>query len=460
MTDPSLLTEALSPSASVLSRLALYCVTNFVLGFAAGLLVARFRRKSSEIASPDHSTQDPQASITETTPLTSAQPPTNDKSDLDQNQPDAKDAADKTSQNDLQNQGKPSTGADVTSEHNEQEENIHEDNDNEPNIERIGEETSSAQPTGEPQSGVDDAVPSQDNISPLPKTDVADANDDRVRVTRLTIYPIKACAGVQLSEARVTETGLENDRLFMVVDFTGRDLTQKKYPALALAKPTILDNGDIQLEAPDVRSVQFTPKTRGSKITVTAHAVKCEAIDQGDQAASFFASLLEIAGVRLVRMREGFVRPSRDGSFQTSFADVFPFLLVSDSSRRQVQEWADRSVDVRRFRSNILVDGKTFEPFEEDAWDTVRINDCKFNIARGCTRCTVVNVDPETAHPDDDDVNILNTLKTHRSFGNNVMFGQNMIPVIEKGVNTIIRVGDVVTVVERKDEIPKPDAAD
>lgn len=332
------------------------------------------------------------------------------------------------------------------------------DEKQEPNQDDVSADKMS-QGTSEQTSAATENPPQENDTSRSEEKGTSEAADDQVRVTKLTIYPIKACAGVEISEARVTATGFENDRLFMVVDFTGRDLTQKKYPALALAQPTILDNGNIRLEAQGVRSVEFTPKARGVKKTVTAHSVKCEAVDQGDQPADFFSSLLEISGVRLVRMRDGFVRSSKDGSFQTSFADVFPFLLISDASHQQVQQWADRSVDIRRFRANIVVNGETMGPFEEDAWNTVRISDCKFNVARGCTRCTVVNVDPETAEPDDDGA-ILETLKSHRSFGNAVMFGQNMVPLIEKGVNAVVRVGDIVSVVDRQNDIPKPDATD
>ena len=38
------------------------------------------------------------------------------------------------------------------------------------------------------------------------------------RIARLFVYPVKSCAGVELPEALLTETGLEFDRAWMVVD--------------------------------------------------------------------------------------------------------------------------------------------------------------------------------------------------------------------------------------------------
>jgi uncharacterized protein YcbX len=37
-------------------------------------------------------------------------------------------------------------------------------------------------------------------------------------ISALWVYPVKSCAGVQLQEAVLTETGLEFDRAWMVVD--------------------------------------------------------------------------------------------------------------------------------------------------------------------------------------------------------------------------------------------------
>ncbi|MDH5709814.1 MAG: MOSC domain-containing protein, partial [Hylemonella sp.] len=37
-------------------------------------------------------------------------------------------------------------------------------------------------------------------------------------MARLFVYPVKSCAGIELSEAVLTEAGLDLDRAWMVVD--------------------------------------------------------------------------------------------------------------------------------------------------------------------------------------------------------------------------------------------------
>jgi uncharacterized protein YcbX len=40
-------------------------------------------------------------------------------------------------------------------------------------------------------------------------------------IARLFIYPVKSCAGIEVQEAVLTETGLDLDRAWMVVDAQG-----------------------------------------------------------------------------------------------------------------------------------------------------------------------------------------------------------------------------------------------
>ena len=63
--------------------------------------------------------------------------------------------------------------------------------------------------------------------------------DLQARVSRLFVYPIKSCAGVELQESLLIETGLEFDRAWMVVDEEGEFLSQRELPRMALIRPTL-----------------------------------------------------------------------------------------------------------------------------------------------------------------------------------------------------------------------------
>ena len=61
--------------------------------------------------------------------------------------------------------------------------------------------------------------------------------DLRTRIARLFVHPVKSCAGIELPEALLVETGLDLDRAWMVVDAAGRFVTQRELPRLALVRP-------------------------------------------------------------------------------------------------------------------------------------------------------------------------------------------------------------------------------
>lgn len=290
-----------------------------------------------------------------------------------------------------------------------------------------------------------------------------EASDTKVRVSQLFIYPIKACAGVPVESARVTDRGLQDDRLFMVVDNTGRSITQKKQPRLTLVRPSFDERGRLYLEAPGMEPFVHDVKKWGSKQSVTHLMATCDAIDQGDDIANFFVTFLGIPNLRLVRMREGFVRKIenrhvKSGKYQTSFSDVYPFLLVSEASLGDLSERSGKELEISRFRPNIVIAGKGLLPFEEDRFKTLAIGEkATFEVAQPCTRCKVVTVDPSTAVLDVEN-QPTEALKTFRSFKKAVVFGQNLVPTHRNRV-VHLNIGDEVRITGTQN-VPTSDAVE
>lgn len=78
---------------------------------------------------------------------------------------------------------------------------------------------------------------------------VLPAQDLRVSIDQLWIYPVKSCAGTRLQRVRLLPHGLDGDRAWMVVDADGQFLTQRDVPAMALVQPQ-LHGTDLVLTAP------------------------------------------------------------------------------------------------------------------------------------------------------------------------------------------------------------------
>lgn len=287
---------------------------------------------------------------------------------------------------------------------------------------------------------------------------VLDQNS-QLKITSLLVYPIKACAGMEVSTAKVTDRGLENDRLFMIVDFSGRSVTQKKNPKLTLVKPQIEGN-ILVIQAPGMKPLRHTIKKWGTKKEVTHLNAVCEAIDQGDEAGKFFNEFLGEQNLRLVRMREGFVRSvikrkEKVGNFQTSFSDAWPYLLANEESLKRVGEEVGKELEMSRFRPNVVIGGEV-EPFDEDSWKRLAVGEkVEFELADGCVRCKVVTVDPATGQFGSDN-QPTEALKRIRSFGKTVVFGRNMAPTKNSRGKADISIGDAVQIVEKLQQVPKP----
>ena len=93
-----------------------------------------------------------------------------------------------------------------------------------------------------------------------------------------------------------------------------------------------------------------------------------------------------------------------------------------------------------RFRPNVVVSG--VEPWAEDDWRRIRIGDAVFRAVKGCARCVLTTIDPDTA---DREKEPIASLAKVRRWDGATWFGINLVPDTH-GVT--IRVGDEFEVLE------------
>jgi len=280
------------------------------------------------------------------------------------------------------------------------------------------------------------------------------------RVTALYIYPIKACHGISLKTGKIGRTGFEYDRTWMIVDKRHRFITQRQHSKLATVVPRF--SGDyLEVNAPGMPPLKLPLKTnKKATIQVEVWDDKVMAIDEGPVAAEWFSKFLR-KSVTLVRTDPA-VKRIADKKYWTedipgakvvSFADGFPFLVVSQESVDFLNENLPKSetgtrtgtgtmtdVTFRRFRPNIVVRGARC-PFDEDTWKTFTIRETVFHAVKDCGRCKVTTIDQDTGEPRGAEP--LATLQRIRKVGDNAIFGQNVVHEEDGG---IVCVGDYVDV--------------
>lgn len=251
----------------------------------------------------------------------------------------------------------------------------------------------------------------------------------KVRVVELNRYPVKSLAGISLKTASLEEKGITFDRNWLVTLPSGKFLTQREIPKMALVKTSLNDNGDLTLNAEGCPSLTVKRTANGDSDDfkrVTVWKDECYAIDEGDDAAAWLSDYLETK-CRLVKMKDSFNRPiidegkEFDGSVR--FQDQYPLLVISTASLQALNEKLDTPVPMNRFRPNIVIEG--CDPFEEDEFKTlVSANGVTLTSAKPCARCVITTTDQETAQRS---VEPLKTLATFRNSESGLLFGQNLL---------------------------------
>ena len=268
-------------------------------------------------------------------------------------------------------------------------------------------------------------------------------------VTDLYRYPVKSCRGQQLRDAPVEPWGLAGDRRWMVVDLGGDLVTARERPPMLLVTPH-LEDGAIRLTAPGRPALTVPVPAGDDLIPVTVWDSKLLASPAGPEADAWFSA---VAGepVRLVYLDDPTRRPtnpaySRPGD-RVSFADGYPLLLTAESSLGDLNERVgagprafEGPLPMRRFRPSVVVAGAG--PWAEDSWRLLRIGDVVFRAVKGCDRCVMTTIDPDTTASGQEPIA---TLARFRRWDGKVWFGVNLIPDSPRpGVS--IQVGDPVEV--------------
>jgi uncharacterized protein YcbX len=148
--------------------------------------------------------------------------------------------------------------------------------------------------------------------------------------------------------------------------------------------------------------------------------------------------------VQLVTFGEASSRPVKETwrlkDEEVSFADGYPYLIVSNESLQDISASSGFAPDSRRFRPNIVVEGA--EPYEEFLWSRLQMGEVLFQGLKPCERCVVTTIDPETKERGKEPLQSPAGLHVEKR----AIFGQHA-SLIKGGM---IRVGDEVRVIDRK----------
>ncbi len=278
-------------------------------------------------------------------------------------------------------------------------------------------------------------------------------------ISALWVYPVKSCAGVQLSEAILTETGLEFDRAWMVVDAQGEFVTQRELPRMALIRPQ-LKTQDMVLRAPGMLALHIALDQVQAPVRVKVWKDEVKAYDMGDIAAQWFSDFLG-AKLRLVRFdpeqkRSSSARWTGGVEALNQFSDGYPLLVLSEASlaglNGRLQAAGHAAVGMERFRPNIVLGpapgpaSEALAAHDEDRLDELQVSTdqgvARLKPVKPCARCPIPNIDPATALSSPEVNDMLQSYRQDPRLHGALSFGMNLIRL--DGDDHLLRVGQAV----------------
>ncbi|MEO5921538.1 MAG: MOSC N-terminal beta barrel domain-containing protein [Pseudolysinimonas sp.] len=278
-----------------------------------------------------------------------------------------------------------------------------------------------------------------------------------ISLTRLRRYPVKSFLGEELETATVEPWGLRGDRRWMVVDQDAVVVTAREVHRMLQVRPELVEpfdaaGGGLRLRAPGMPEL-FVPTPLEPTGDVQIGRSTLPAASGGPEADAWVSEALQQA-VRLVYLDDPHRRtPNPDFALPgdvVSFADAYPVLMASENSLDLLNDWIaegprpdEGPLDMRRFRPNLVVRGAA--PFAEDGWSRVRIGEATFRVVKGCDRCVMTTLDPDSGEKQ---MEPITTLARYRRWDGKTWFAANLVPDTP---GAVLRVGDEVEVLEERD---------
>jgi uncharacterized protein YcbX len=281
-------------------------------------------------------------------------------------------------------------------------------------------------------------------------------------IAQLYIYPVKSCAGVAVQDSVLTETGLDLDRAWMVVNEQHVFLSQRELPRMALIEPQ-LRSADIVLRAPGMLALHLQIDQVEAPVRASLWGSEVAAYDMGATAAQWFSDFLGVKA-RLLRFDPEYKRSSSlawTGGIEAlnQFSDGYPLLVTSEASLAslnvKLRGAGQAPVTMARFRPNLVLGDAPGLPagasavlaHDEDRLQNLRIDTDEAPVlllpVKPCSRCPMVDIDPASASTSPAVSDMLQTYRQDARIKGALSFGMNAITL--EGVGQQLRVGQRVT---------------
>ena len=202
------------------------------------------------------------------------------------------------------------------------------------------------------------------------------------KLEALRRYPVKSMAGEDLTEARVTFSGIVGDRVYAFIDTQNKSdfpwMTGRQGHEMILFRPRWLDGLQASDEFPGAEQYAIEMATpEGEKFRM------------GDER---FTRYIEKRFGHSVRLRFS----------ERSMMDSRPVSILGLNTLHALSEETGIELDPRRFRENFYVDWQDPRPFFEEELIGSQLvigEKVTLQVVKKNERCVIITLDPDTAKP-------------------------------------------------------------
>lgn len=262
-------------------------------------------------------------------------------------------------------------------------------------------------------------------------------------LSSLYIYPVKSMQGIACETSLLDEQGLKHDRVLMLTYPNGHFISARDFPILLQFQTALIENG-ILIIAPDKQTKSitfdaFSPFAEPTTVWNNPFSSHIASISMNRWLSYYLGDDVQLRWIGTHSSRH----IKRLPLIPLSFVDSHPILMINRASLRYLQQFCDEKINPLQFRPNFIVDND--EPFSEDRWKTLQINDVIFDVVKPCSRCEIITYQCEKSGKTQKQSALLTLLRQFRQDAKNALdFGHYLIARNAGNVN----VGDTVTLLE------------
>lgn len=262
-----------------------------------------------------------------------------------------------------------------------------------------------------------------------------------MKISELWVYPIKGMGGQSVSSAYALESGFKRDRRYMLIDLNNKFISQRTHPKLAQLSVSY-EGQFLKVQhkfKPEISiDIPLSALNKDNNYLASVWKSKVNSFAFEDSINKWFSHFLDDS-VKLVQ-QASLGNRSRSLNFKPrkislSYADGYPFLVLSKASVSDLSDRMQESIDIRQFRANIILED--CKAYEEDEIKNFSLGEAQFKMVKPCKRCQVIDIHQDTGESHQ---KVGKALGKYRRELNAIIFGMNAANLKEGTVN----IGDVL----------------